>query len=76
MGVTILSLSFFVLLLHLFDAVVDVSARIGQIALRVVHIVGRNVQVGLRQIELILQRILLGLAGLRDFRGELIDLRL
>ncbi len=41
---------FFMFLLHLLDAVVQIPAGIGQVALRVLHIIAGNIQAGLGQI--------------------------
>ncbi len=66
----------FVFLHHRLYAVLRIATRTDQVLLRIIHFVLAQLQLRLGQIEPVVQRILLGSAGL-SFRGrKLRDLRL
>src|SRR4030095_123528 len=66
----------FVRLLHLLDAFVLIAASVGQVAVGVVHVVGRNTEIGIGNVELILEFSLFGSAGPGDLGREVIYLGL
>ena len=61
------------LLLHLLNALVDVAAGLQQIIVRLVHLILREVHARLREIEPVLDGRLLGVGGLGELLGELLD---
>ncbi len=65
-----------VLLHHCLDALVHVAAGIGQLLIRLLHLILVELQLRLGHIQLILQRVVLRRPGLRERGGELSDTRL
>src|SRR5215831_3750429 len=62
-----------VLLLHLLNALVDIAAGLQQVLVRLLHLILRKLQARLREIEPVLNGWLVGIGGLGELFGELLD---